>query len=276
MQNQIERIWKTTLVIEKEHKIKEFMEVQHELDYNQASILAEACIQCFKIRNMIGRVAIGDVQDVHDEGVALWKTILSQQKEAIEEIAKETKQDQGATTLDKGKGKDKYSTKGFNFFLVDDIISSVVLDILNQTKDVEQLVEHKSTIETIDIGVSSVKGTTQTKHPGEDEVLVEDIPYEEKPHITLVIINRTNNEPLSSEKGAEEGNLKVINSSVLPIQELEKKETKEKQEKHKEVEKKEEEMKEIKETNELEQHKKKEDSSFDQPEDGKKKVVETL
>lgn len=77
LQNQIEGRWKTTLAIEKEHMIKALMEVKHDLYFNQASIVVEACVQCFKIRNGIGRVAIGDVQGVHDEGVALWKTILS-------------------------------------------------------------------------------------------------------------------------------------------------------------------------------------------------------
>lgn len=111
--------------------------MQHELDYNKASILAEACIQYFKIRNMIGRVGKGDVQGVHYEGVSLWKKILSQRKEAKEKIAKGTKQDQGATALDKGKGKDKDSTKGFDVCLVYDIINNVVSDIPNLSKDVE-------------------------------------------------------------------------------------------------------------------------------------------
>lgn len=53
-----------------------------------------------------------------------------------------------------------------------------MLDIPNLKKDVEKLVEHKSTIETIDIDVSSAKGTTQTKHPSEDEVIIEDIPVD--------------------------------------------------------------------------------------------------
>lgn len=200
LQNQIEGRWKTTLAIEKEHKIKVLMEVKDELDYNQASILVEACIQCFKIRIMIERVAIGDFQGVHDEDVVLWKTILSQQKEAEEEITKGAKQDQGVAALDKGKGKDKDSTEGFNVFSVDDVIDNVVLYIPNLTKDVEQPVEHKSTIATIDIGVSPVKGTTQTKHPDEDEVIVEYIPYEDTPHRTLVTINPTNNEPFVRER----------------------------------------------------------------------------
>lgn len=47
------------------------MEVRHDFDLNQASIVIEACVQRFKIRNKIGRVAIGDVKGVHDEGVSL-------------------------------------------------------------------------------------------------------------------------------------------------------------------------------------------------------------
>lgn len=218
LQIQIEGRWKTTLAIEKEHKIKALMEVKHDLDYNQASILVEACIQHFKIRNIIGSVTIEDVQGVHDESVSLWKTILSQQKEAEQEIEKEIKQDQGATALDKWKCKDKDSTEGFGVFLVDDIIGNVVSDILNLTKDVEQPIEHKSTNETIDIGVSPVKGTTQTKNLGEDEVIVRDITYEYTPHRTLVTTNPTDNEPLLLEKGAEKGNPKVINTSILPIE----------------------------------------------------------
>ncbi|XP_059065954.1 uncharacterized protein LOC131857421 [Cryptomeria japonica] len=207
------------------------MEVQHDLYFNQASIVAEACVQCFKIRNTTRRVTIGDVQGVHDEGVSLWKTIFSQQKEVEEEIEKGTIQDQGVDALDKGKG-------------------NVVSDISNLKRDVEQPNKHKSTVESFDIDVTLVKGADKTKHPGEDKVIVEDIPYEDKPHRTLVTINPTDNEPLLSEKGAEEGNPKVKNSSIPPIEESEKKETKEKEQKEMEVEKKEEEMKEIEETKE--------------------------
>lgn len=77
-------------------------------------------------------------------------------------------------------------------------------NIPNLTKDVEQSVEHKSTSETIDIYVSPIKGTIQTKHPGEDEVILEDIPYENKPHRTSVTINPIDTEPLLLEKGAKE------------------------------------------------------------------------
>lgn len=52
------------------------MEVQHELDFEQDSSMAEACIQHFKIRNKIGRVAVGEVKELYVEGVALWKEIM--------------------------------------------------------------------------------------------------------------------------------------------------------------------------------------------------------
>lgn len=54
------------------------MEVQHDLDLDQASLVAEACIQHFKIRNRTGRVVLGKVEAVHKEGVALWKKIMNQ------------------------------------------------------------------------------------------------------------------------------------------------------------------------------------------------------
>lgn len=141
------------------------MEVQHDLDFNQASIVEKTCIQQFKIRNRTGRVVVGEIEVVHKEGVALWKIILSQQKEAEEEITKGTKQDQGATTLDKWKGQEKGSTKGFDVFTIDDIIGNVVSNIPNLTKDVEQPVKHKSTIETIDIDVTPVKGPLKLSIP---------------------------------------------------------------------------------------------------------------
>lgn len=62
--------------------------MQYELYYNQASIVAEACVQHFKIRNRIGRLSICDIKGVHDEGVAMWKIIMSLQKEVEEEIEK--------------------------------------------------------------------------------------------------------------------------------------------------------------------------------------------
>ncbi|XP_059065747.1 DEK domain-containing chromatin-associated protein 4-like [Cryptomeria japonica] len=150
--------WKTTLAIEKEHGIKPLMKVQHDLDFDQASPVVEACIQHFKIRNRIGRVVVGEIEVVHEEGVALWKTIMSQQKEAEEEIAKRTKQDQGATAFDKEKGKEKDSAEGFDVFTIEDIIGNVVLDIPNLTKDVEQPVKPKS---TVDIDVTPKKGAEE-------------------------------------------------------------------------------------------------------------------
>lgn len=213
--------------------------------------------------------------DLENQIEGIWKTILSQQKEVEEEIEKGTKQDQGAASLDKGKNKDKDSIECFDVFTIDDIIGNVVSDIPNLTKDVEQLVKHQSAIETFDSDVTPVKGADKTKHPGEDEVVIEDIPCEDKPHITLVTINPPHNEPLLSEKDVEEGNPKVINSSIPPVEESEKKEIEEKEEKQKEAKKQEEEMKEIEETKESKQHKKKEDSSSGEPEDGKKIVVGT-
>lgn len=49
------------------------MEVKYELEYDQACVAVEACVQRFKIRNRTGRVAIGVIKGVHDEGVAMWK-----------------------------------------------------------------------------------------------------------------------------------------------------------------------------------------------------------
>lgn len=51
----IEGRWKTTLATEKELRIKALMQVQHDLDLEEASLVAEACIQHFKIRNRSGR-----------------------------------------------------------------------------------------------------------------------------------------------------------------------------------------------------------------------------
>ncbi|XP_059067463.1 uncharacterized protein LOC131858286 [Cryptomeria japonica] len=151
LQNLIEGRWKIALAIEKEHRIKALMEVQNELDYNQANLVAEACVQHFKIRNRIGRVSIKDIQGMHDEGVDMWKMILSQQKEDDEEIEKEVKQGQDIATQEKRKGKDKDTTDGFDEFSVEDIIGYVVSDIPNLTKDAEPSVDQKSTVETIDI-----------------------------------------------------------------------------------------------------------------------------
>ncbi|XP_059068263.1 uncharacterized protein LOC131858827 [Cryptomeria japonica] len=257
------------------------MEVHHELDYNQSSLVAEACVEHFKIRNKIGRVTIGDIQGVHDEGIDMWKTILSQQKKAEEEIQKEVKQGQDIAAQEKRKGKDKDTTDEFDAFIVEDIIGDVVSDIPNLTKDAEPLVEQKSTIKTIDINNTPAKGTDQTKHSGEDEVTIVDIPYEEKPQRNPVTINiptthPTSNEPHLPKKGLEQENPKMIDSSILFVDE-----TKEKEQEKKEVEKKIE-RKETKstgiglgETKELKQEKKIEDFSSGQLEGGQKTVVDT-
>ncbi|XP_057816417.2 protein MNN4-like [Cryptomeria japonica] len=206
------------------------------------------------------------------------------------------------------KEKKRIPPMNLMFSTVDDIIGNVVSDIPNVKKDVEQSVENKSTVETIDIDVSSVKGTTQTKHPDEDEVIIEDISYEDKHHRTSVTINPIDNEPLLSEKGAEEENSQVTDSSMLSVDEVDKKEDVKKETKEKKVEKKgieeetpkvinssipsidEEEKKEIKdkkierketktidigleETKELEQDKKKEDSPSSQREGNKKTKI---
>lgn len=118
----------------------------------------------------------------------------------MEEIEKEVKQGQGIDAHEKSKGKEKDTINEFDVFTVDYIIDNIVLDIPNLTKDVDQPVEYKSITETTDIDVSLVKLTTQTKHLGEDEVIIEDIPYEDRPHRTLVTTNPTNNEPLLLEK----------------------------------------------------------------------------
>lgn len=91
LQDQIEGRWKTALATEKELIIKALMEVQHDLDLDQASLVVEVCIQHFKIRNRTGRVVVGEFGAVHAEGVALWKKIMDQQKEDEEKIEKETK-----------------------------------------------------------------------------------------------------------------------------------------------------------------------------------------
>lgn len=61
-------------------------------------------------------------------------------------------------------------------------------DIPNLMKDIKQLVH-----------TSPVKEVDQTKLPGQDEVIVEDIPYEDTPHRTLLTPN-----PIPSEEGKEE------------------------------------------------------------------------
>lgn len=258
------------------------MEVQHELDYNQETLVVEACLQHFKIRNKIGRVVIGDIQGVHDEDVDMWKTILSQQKEVEEEIEKEVKQEQDIAAQGKSKGKDKDTTDGFNEFSIKDMISDVVLDIINLTKDAKTPIEKKSTIETIDINYTPAKGTNQTKHPRDDEATIEDIPYEENPQRNLVTINilttySTSNEPHLPEKGAEEENPKMIDSSIPSVDEIE-----EKEQEKKGAEKKNEELKKIGtigispgETKEPKQEKKIEYTSSGQPESGQKIVVDT-
>lgn len=91
LMDKIEGRWNSTLAIEKELRIKALMEVQHELDFDQASLMAEECIQHFKISNRTGRVAVGEIREVHTEGVALWKEIMDQQKKVEEEIEQETK-----------------------------------------------------------------------------------------------------------------------------------------------------------------------------------------
>lgn len=125
MQDQIEGRWKTALATEKELRIKALMEVQHEFDHDQASLVVEACTQHFRTRNRTGRVVVGEVGAVHAEGLAFWKKIMDQQKEAEDEIEKETKQDHGAAALDKGKAKEKESTKDFDTFTIKDIIGNL-------------------------------------------------------------------------------------------------------------------------------------------------------
>ncbi|XP_059070777.1 uncharacterized protein LOC131860388 [Cryptomeria japonica] len=114
LKNLIEGRWKTALAIEKEHKIKALMQVQHELDYNQANLVVEEC-------------------------------------EAEEEIEKEVKQGQDIVVQENSKGKDKETIDGFDEFIVEDIIGDVISDIPNLTKDAEMSVEKKSIVETIDI-----------------------------------------------------------------------------------------------------------------------------
>ncbi|XP_059067649.1 uncharacterized protein LOC131858429 [Cryptomeria japonica] len=210
-------------------------------DYNQASVVVEACAQHFKIRNRTRRVAIEDIKGVHDEGVAMWKTILSQQKEVEEEIEKQLKEGQDVVAQEKGKRIDNDTTDEFDVFTVEDIIA---------------------------------KGTNQTKHLGEDEVIIEEIPYEERPQRNPVTINTpttnpTNNELHLPKKGAEEETPKVIDSSIPFVDEAEKKEKK--------IERKEIETTETspKETKELELDKKKEDSLSGQPKGSKKIVMDT-
>lgn len=53
----------------------------------------------------------------------------------------------------------------------------------------------KSTVETIDIDVTPAKGTDQTKHPVEDEVIIEEIPYEEIPQRNPMTINTPTKNP---------------------------------------------------------------------------------
>lgn len=72
---------------------------------------------------------------MRDEGVFMWKTILSQQKEAKEEIEKEVKQGQDVAAEEKGKRKDKDTIDEFDSFTIEDIISNIVSDIPNPTKD---------------------------------------------------------------------------------------------------------------------------------------------
>lgn len=141
----------------------------------------------FKIRNRTGRVAVGEIREVHSEGVALWKEIMDQQKKVEEEIEQETKQDKGATVLDKGKAKD--STEGFDTLYVQDIIGDVVLDIPNLTTGIDQSI-HSPPVEEAD----------KTKLSGQDEVLVEGIPYEDIAHKNL----STPNSNLSQEGKEEE------------------------------------------------------------------------
>lgn len=88
--------------------------------------------------------------------------------------------------MTKGKVKKKGSTEGFDVFSVDEIIGNT--DIPNLTKDVEQPVH-----------TTPMKGADQTKHPSQDEVTIEGIPYEDTPHRTSLKPN-----PILSEKGKEE------------------------------------------------------------------------
>ncbi|XP_059074853.1 uncharacterized protein LOC131874915 [Cryptomeria japonica] len=123
---------------------------------------------------------------------------------------------------------------------VEDIVGDVGSDIPNLTKDAKPPVEQKSIVETIDIGDTSAKGIVQTKHPREDEVTIEEIPYEERPQKNLVTINipttnPTDNEPHLPKKGVEEETPKVIDSSIPVVDEAEKKETKKKKTERKET-----------------------------------------